>query len=366
MTSENKISSTDIVTQEKVELKKPKLYKVILLNDDYTPMEYVVKLIRIVFRKSESEAVNIMLMVHKKGSGICGIFTKEVAETKVETVLKMAKGDQHPFKMHYGGRLMISDELEKTLQRTQKYAKSFKHQYMTLEHLLLSMLEDEDVIKVMNACQINIETLRENLEKFVEVNLKDLISISAEKEIKPTLGFQRVIQRAVIHVQSSGKEEANAANVLVAIFSERESHAVYFLQQLNLNRLDVVNFLSHGIEREKEDEILEDVNDDESKPNQNKNSNDAIENYCVNLNKKAIEGKIDPIIGREKEINRTIHVLARRNKNNPIFVGDPGVGKTALAEGLALKITKKEVPSILKNSKIYSLDFRSFVGRNQI
>ena len=257
---------------------------------------------------------------------------------------------------------MISDELEKTLQRTQKYAKSFKHQYMTLEHLLLSMLEDEDVIKVMNACQINIETLRENLEKFVEVNLKDLISISAEKEIKPTLGFQRVIQRAVIHVQSSGKEEANAANVLVAIFSERESHAVYFLQQLNLNRLDVVNFLSHGIEREKEDEILEDINDDESKSSQNKDSNHAIENYCVNLNKKAIEGKIDPIIGREKEINRTIHVLARRNKNNPIFVGDPGVGKTALAEGLALKITKKEVPSILKDSKIYSLDLGALLA----
>ncbi len=257
---------------------------------------------------------------------------------------------------------MISDELEKTLQRTQKYAKSFKHQYMTLEHLLLSMLEDEDVIKVMNACQINIETLRENLEKFVEVNLKDLISISAEKEIKPTLGFQRVIQRAVIHVQSSGKEEANGANVLVAIFSERESHAVYFLQQLNLNRLDVVNFLSHGIEREKEGEILEDINDDDSKSSQNKDSNHAIENYCVNLNKKAIEGKIDPIIGREKEINRTIHVLARRNKNNPIFVGDPGVGKTALAEGLALKITKKEVPSILKDSKIYSLDLGALLA----
>ncbi len=257
---------------------------------------------------------------------------------------------------------MISDELEKTLQRTQKYAKSFKHQYMTLEHLLLSMLDDDDVLKVMNACSVDIKSLRSKLEKFVELNLKDLISTSSENEIKPTLGFQRVIQRAVIHVQSSGKEEATAANVLVAIFSERESHAVYFLQQLNLNRLDVVNFLSHGIEKNEEEEIFEDASSDGAEKNQKQKSNDAIENYCVNLNMKAINGKIDPIIGREAEINRTIHVLARRNKNNPIFVGDPGVGKTALAEGLALKITKGDVPSILKESKIFSLDLGALLA----
>ena len=146
---------------------------------------------------------------------------------------------------------MISEELEKTLQRTQQYAKSFNHQYMTLEHLLLSMLEDNDVIKVLDACVIDIEKLKESVKKFVEFNLKDLITSSTQAEIKPTLGFQRVIQRAVIHVQSSGKDEANATNVLVAIFSERESHAVYFLQKQNLNRLDVVNYLSHGIEKEK-------------------------------------------------------------------------------------------------------------------
>ncbi len=256
---------------------------------------------------------------------------------------------------------MISDELEKTLQRTQKFAKSYKHRYMTLEHLLLSMLDDSDVIKVLDACSINAKTLKSKLEKFVEVNLKDLIS-KTSSEIKPTLGFQRVIQRAVIHVQSSGREEANAANVLVAIFSERESHAVYFLQQENLNRLDVVNYLSHGIEKESDEQSFESVEEDYSGDDELKKKNDAIEKYCENLNQKAIQGFIDPIIGREKEINRTIHVLARRNKNNPIFVGDPGVGKTALAQGLALKIIKKEVPSSLKNAQIYSLDLGALLA----
>ncbi len=257
---------------------------------------------------------------------------------------------------------MISDELEKTLQRTQKYAKSFKHQYMTLEHLLFSMLDDSDVIKVLDACVIDKNKLRNNLKKFVEDNLKDLINDSSENEVKPTLGFQRVIQRAVIHVQSSGKEEANAANVLVAIFSERESHAVYFLQQENLNRLDVVNFLSHGVEKENDKDDFDQMLNDYPEENQQKKSNEIIEKFCVDLNKKAASGKIDPIIGRENEINRTIHVLARRNKNNPIFVGDPGVGKTALAEGLALKIIKKEVPKSLLDSKIFSLDLGALLA----
>ncbi len=257
---------------------------------------------------------------------------------------------------------MISDELEKTLQRTQKYAKSLKHQYMTLEHLLFSMLDDEDVLKVMNACTIDVKELRNNLEQFIEMNLKELISSASENEIKPTLGFQRVIQRAVIHVQSSGKEEANAANVLVAVFSERESHAVYFLQQQNLNRLDVVNFLSHGLEKDTEVENIEDINESSLDKDQPKKINETIEKFCVDLNKKAVDGKIDPIIGREKELHRTIHVLARRNKNNPIFVGDPGVGKTALAEGLALKITKKDIPNSLSKAKIFSLDLGALLA----
>ncbi len=255
---------------------------------------------------------------------------------------------------------MISDELEKTLQRTQKCAKSFKHRYMTLEHLLLSMLDDDDVLKVMDACTVDIKNLKKNLENFVGDNLKELTTNSSDSDIKPTLGFQRVIQRAVIHVQSSGKEEANAANVLVAIFSERESHAVYFLQKENLNRLDVVNYLSHGLEKDEDSENTEDFTNDV--PSSKNNNNDAIEKYCVDLNKKAVNGKIDPIIGRSKEIDRTIHVLARRNKNNPIFVGDPGVGKTALAEGLAFKIVKKEVPSLLLDAKIYALDLGALLA----
>ncbi len=257
---------------------------------------------------------------------------------------------------------MISDELEKTLQRTQKYAQSLKHQYMTLEHLLVSMLDDEDVLKVMKACAIDVKELKSKLDSFIKTNLKELISNSAENEIKPTLGFQRVIQRAVIHVQSSGKEEANAANVLVAVFSERESHAVYFLQQQDLNRLDVVNYLSHGIQKDSNYESFEKEEELLSEKDQPVKVNDTIEKFCVDLNKKALSGKIDPIIGREKEIHRTIHVLARRNKNNPIFVGDPGVGKTALAEGLSLKITKKEVPNSLLNAKIYSLDLGALLA----
>ncbi|MEE2695071.1 MAG: ATP-dependent Clp protease ATP-binding subunit ClpA [Pseudomonadota bacterium] len=257
---------------------------------------------------------------------------------------------------------MISEELEKTLQRTQKYAKFYKHQYMTLEHLLLSMLDDDDIKEVMEACEVDLKELRDEVEKFVKKNLKELVSKSTEYDVKPTLGFQRVIQRAVIHVQSSGKEEANAANVLVAIYSERESHAVYFLQQQNLNRLDVVNFLSHGIEKVIEDDDFEEIDDQKDEKNQTRKVNEMVEKYCVNLNEKVVEGKVDPIIGRNKEINRTIHILARRNKNNPIFVGDPGVGKTALAEGLAYKIVKSEVPSSLLDSKIFSLDLGSLLA----
>ena len=251
--------------------------------------------------------------------------------------------------------LHLLAHFEKTLQRTQTYAKEFGHYYMTLEHLLLSLLDDIDVKKILSACSVNDKSLRQSLEQFIKTNLKDL-KIPEGDEIKPTLGFQRVIQRAVIHVQSSGNDEANGANVLVALFSERESHAVYFLQQQNLSRLDVVDYISHGVEKtstfneeqQKVDSIDENVQD---------NMNQFLEKYCLNLNKQVLQKKIDPIIGREHEIERTIHILSRRNKNNPIFVGDPGVGKTALAEGLAFKIVSKEVPECLLHSTIFSLDF---------
>ena len=255
---------------------------------------------------------------------------------------------------------MISDRFEKTLQRAQDKASTLNHQYMTLEHLLFAMTEDEDVIQILDECNINISALKDELENFLKNNLNDLISDSQE-EVKPTLGFQRVIQRAVIHVQSSGKEEANGCNVLVAIFSERESHAVYYLQKQNLSRLDVVEYLSHGTN--KDTQGFDDYQKDESQESESDNKDlNFLDQYCSNLNNKAKESKIDPIIGRHNEIERTVHVLSRRNKSNPIFVGDPGVGKTALAEGLALKIVNKQVPDNLKNAVIYSLDLGSLLA----
>jgi len=255
---------------------------------------------------------------------------------------------------------MISDELEKTLHRAQNLAHSLNHRYMTLEHLLSSILDDSDAKKVLDACDVNISKLKKDVDAFIEKNLNELIS-KDKNEAQPTLGFQRVIQRAVIHVQSSGKEEANGANVLVAIFSERESHAVYFLQKQNMNRLDVVNFISHGIGKNNEDtEPSPKINNEQAENVQERK--DFLSQFCTNLNEKAIKGNIDPIIGRESEIQRTIHILSRRNKNNPIFVGDPGVGKTALAEGLACKIVSGDVPSCLKKAIILSMDLGSVLA----
>ena len=250
---------------------------------------------------------------------------------------------------------MISDELEKTLQRAKVCAESFQHEFMTIEHLLFSMIDDFDVKEIFNACNVDIEALKKELNIFLKENLKDLVNSDSE-EVKPTLGFQRVIQRAVIHVQSSGKEEVSAANVLVSIFSERESHAVYFLQKQSLNRLDVVDYISHGQKKEENFTYVDQKDNDETFIKNDGDSQSFLDKYCVNLNKKAENDEIDPIIGRDNEILRAIHILSRRNKNNPIFVGDPGVGKTALAEGLALRIFKREVPDSLINSTIYSLD----------
>ncbi len=250
---------------------------------------------------------------------------------------------------------MISDELEKTLQRAKSCAELFQHEFMTIEHLLLSMIDDFDVKQIFNACDVDVESLKKELEAFLKEKLQDLVNLKSQ-EVKPTLGFQRVIQRAVIHVQSSGKEEATAANVLVSIFSERESHAVYFLQKQSLNRLDVVDYISHGQKKEENFSYVDQKENEETLVKNDGDSVSFLDKYCINLNKKAENDEIDPIIGRDNEILRAIHILSRRNKNNPIFVGDPGVGKTALAEGLALRIFKREVPDSLKNSTIYSLD----------
>ncbi len=261
----------------------------------------------------------------------------------------------------------FSRSLEKALHRALAYANERQQEYATLEHLLLALIDDQDAAAVMRACNVDLDLLRRNLIDYIDTELDNLIT-DGEEDSKPTAGFQRVIQRAVIHVQSSGREEVTGANVLVAIFAERESHAAYFLQEQDMTRYDAVNYISHGIAkragaseprpvRGAEDEAAT-VEDDEKA----KKKSDALEAYCVNLNEKAKTGKIDPLIGREKEISRTIQILCRRSKNNPLYVGDPGVGKTAIAEGLARRIVNGDVPEVLKASTIFSLDMGSLLA----
>jgi ATP-dependent Clp protease ATP-binding subunit ClpA len=266
---------------------------------------------------------------------------------------------------------MLSKNLEISLHRALSLAKKHFHEYATLEHLLFALADDPDAASVMRGCGLDLARIKKNLGEFLENELTSLV-VQDVDEAKPTAGFQRVIHRAAIHVQSAGKHEVTGANVLVALFSERDSHAVYFLQEQDITRLDVVNYISHGIvkyqdrtpmrniarEIEEEAEALE-------KPTAGKdkdNVQDALANYCVNLNKKAEAGKTDILVGREEEVERTIQVLARRTKNNPLYVGEAGVGKTAIAEGLALRIVRSEVPAILKNAVIYSLDLGALLA----
>ena len=260
----------------------------------------------------------------------------------------------------------FSKSLELVLHKALSLANERRHEYATLEHLLLGLTEERDAVAVMRACGVDIDLLRRNLFDYLDGELSSLV-MAAPSDAKPTAGFQRVIQRAVIHVQSSGREEVTGANILVAIFAERESYAAYFLQEQDMTRYDAVNYISHGIAKRPAtpDSAEMDEDEDEAAGNEavgGKGSNtprkkgEALEAYCVNLNKKAAEGKIDPLIGREAEVKRTIQVLCRRQKNNPLLVGEPGVGKTAIAEGLALKITRDEVPSVLAGATVFSLD----------
>jgi len=251
----------------------------------------------------------------------------------------------------------FSKELEQGLHRALVLANDRNHEYSTLEHLLLALTEDPDAIAVMEACGVDIEQLRGNLTNYVDNELTGLV-VDDDEDCKPTAGFQRVIQRAVIHVQSSGRDEVTGANVLVALFAERESHAAYFLQEQEMTRYDAVNFISHGVAKtpgKSETRSVEGANelgeDGHGVPD-----GEALAAYCVNLNDKARDGKVDPLIGRSKEVSRAIQILCRRNKNNPLLVGDPGVGKTAIAEGLARKIIEGDVPDVLQDNVIYSLD----------
>jgi ATP-dependent Clp protease ATP-binding subunit ClpA len=247
---------------------------------------------------------------------------------------------------------MLSRELEETLRRAMSNAASLSHEFATLEHLLLALTEDSDALEVLHACNVDIEELVKKLGEFIEVELSSIVDPEGSSDVQPTASFQRVIQRAIIHTQSSGREMATGANALVSIFSERESHAVWFLKSLNMTRLDAVSFISHGsdgsIAKSSDDDIDQDVSGGDDK--------DPLTQFAVNLINKAATGRIDPLIGRDREVDRTIQVLCRRTKNNPLYVGDPGVGKTAIAEGLALRIYEGSVPEVLSTAVIYALD----------
>src|SRR6266436_1577731 len=259
---------------------------------------------------------------------------------------------------------MLSRNLEKTLHRALAYANERRHEYATLEHLLLALTEDQDAVAVLRACTVDLEKLRRDLTSYVDNELVNLVSNHVE-DAKPTASFQRVLQRAAIHVQSSGREEVTGANVLVAMFAERESHAVYFLQEQDMTRFDAVNYISHGIAKapgRSETRRVQGADEEERSEKGQKRGHDALDSYCVNLNKKAKSGKIDPLIGRESEVDRTIQILCRRSKNNPLYVGDPGVGKTAIAEGLARRIVQREVPEVLLNATIYALDMGALLA----
>jgi ATP-dependent Clp protease ATP-binding subunit ClpA len=259
----------------------------------------------------------------------------------------------------------FSRPLEESLHRAVAYANQRKHEYATLEHLLLSLTDDDDAAGVMRACDVDLNALKKSLVNYLDVELSSLV-VDDEDDAKPTAGFQRVIQRAVIHVQSSGREEVTGANVLVAIFSERESHAAYFLQEQDMTRYDAVNFIAHGIAKkagasEPKQAKGATVEEDVEKPNA-KTGGEALEAYCVDLNEKARQGKVDPLIGRANEVERAIQILCRRTKNNPLLVGEPGVGKTAIAEGLARKIITHQVPEVLAEATIYSLDMGALLA----
>ena len=259
---------------------------------------------------------------------------------------------------------MLSRNLEKTLHRALAHANERRHEYATLEHLLLSLTEDQDAVAVLRACTVDLERLRRELHNYVENDLSSLVSSHGD-EAKPTASFQRVLQRAAIHVQSSGREEVTGANVLVAMFAERESHAVFFLQEQEMTRFDAVNYISHGIAKSpsrSETRRAQGTDEEGSSEKNQKRNHDALDAYCVNLNKKAKTGKIDPLIGRESEVDRTVQILCRRSKNNPLYVGDPGVGKTAIAEGLARRIIQREVPEVLQSAIIYALDMGALLA----
>ena len=257
----------------------------------------------------------------------------------------------------------FSRSLDEALHRAIEIANEYRHEVATLEHLLLALADDRDAAAVMRACNVDIDLLRRELYEFIENKLANIrLDEDEDQQAKPTTSFQRVIQRAVIHVQSSGREEVTGANVLVAMFAERESNAAHFLQKQDMTRFDAVNYISHGLAKRPGEQGPGRPRAGAEEGDSAKQSESPLDAYCVNLNEKARQGKIDPLIGREAEVERSIQILCRRRKNNPLLVGDPGVGKTAIAEGLALKIVDEEVPAVLADATIFSLDMGSLLA----
>ncbi|MEM9431574.1 MAG: ATP-dependent Clp protease ATP-binding subunit ClpA [Pseudomonadota bacterium] len=261
----------------------------------------------------------------------------------------------------------FSSTLEAAIHQALAHANERRHELATLEHLLLALLDEPDAARVMNACGVDLDLLRQTLVKFLDEELESLVSNIEGSEAAPTTGFQRVIQRAAIHVQSSGRTEVTGANVLVAIFAERESHAAYFLQEQEMTRYDAVNYISHGVAKDPsfgETRPVQGTEETTETPEGSAKEGEetALQKYCVDLNAKARRGDVDPLIGRDHEVERCVQVLCRRRKNNPILVGDPGVGKTAIAEGLARQIVDGETPGVLANTIIYSLDMGALLA----
>ena len=261
----------------------------------------------------------------------------------------------------------FASALESTLHKALEAASARRHEYATLEHLLLALIDDEHASKVMSACGVDLGELKTTVAHYLDTELEAL-KVEAVTDPSPTSGFQRVVQRAILHVQSSGRDEVTGANVLVALFSERESYAVYFLQQQDMSRLDAVSYISHGVGKGASPAEPRDVKGAEegkapAKPgDKNQKGESALKQFCVDLNEKAKSGKVDPLIGRGPEVDRTVQILCRRSKNNPLYVGDPGVGKTAIAEGLARKIVEGDVPEVLLPAVIYSLDMGALLA----
>ena len=258
----------------------------------------------------------------------------------------------------------FATELEQSLHRALRSANERRHEFATLEHLLLALCDDNDARSVLRACNVEIDQLRLQLSNYLDEDLTSL-SVEEEEEAKPTAGFQRVIQRTVYHVQSSGRDEVTGANVLVAVFAERESHAVFFLQEQDMTRLDAVSYIAHGVAKTpgmSTERTVHGAEEKEEEESDVKSDDEALAAYCIDLNEKARAGRIDPVIGREEELERTIQILCRRQKNNPLLVGDPGVGKTAIAEGLARRVVCGDVPEVLRDTTIYSLDMGSLLA----